>query len=402
MKQKHALPVSFFIVMILYNFATGFAHPVTPTLIVERQLPSQWYGYAMSAVSIGSFLIAPFWGKMCNYVSTKSLIVFGNLSYMIGQFIMCTAYNGPQLLIGRVLAGTLSAAATIGNLNYIMNIGSLENRPKYLTLYATAGSVCNAAGYFVGGWLGIISVEAAFIGQAIVLTAAAVLGFFVLESDKEYKVKPQGKLRVAEVNPFAAFADARAFMTKNLAIFFTALVVLGVGMSGFENSFNYCIKDYFHLGSQYNGTIKAIVASFGLLINTTIAIRIVRRTDVNKTVAWACGLITAFMMGAFVSMRSMILLSMFYILYSLTNFFYVTVCQNVMAKNSTPETSNSLMGFYQGMRSLGSVFGSFIQANLYAMGIIYSFSFALGMLVIGTLIMMVYALRHIQKQQRAF
>ena len=39
--------------MFLYHFSSGFAHPVTPTLIVDRGLPSQWYGYAMSAVSVG-------------------------------------------------------------------------------------------------------------------------------------------------------------------------------------------------------------------------------------------------------------------------------------------------------------------------------------------------------------
>ena len=71
MKKKHLLPFSFFIMMFLYHFSSGFAHPVTPTLIVDRGLPSQWYGYAMSAVSVGCFVIAPFWGKLCNYISTK-------------------------------------------------------------------------------------------------------------------------------------------------------------------------------------------------------------------------------------------------------------------------------------------------------------------------------------------
>ncbi len=391
MKKKHALPITFFIVMILYNFATGFAHPVTPTLIIERNLPSQWYGYAMSAVSIGSFLIAPFWGKLCNYVSTKKMIIFGNLGYIFGQVIMCTAFSGPQLLIGRVAAGTLSCAATIGNLNYIMNIGDEKNRSRYLTVYATAGSVCNAAGYFVGGFLGVISVEAAFIGQALICAFAAAMAFFVLEDDTPYKPTPERGMHIKDVNPFSAFLDARGYLTPALILFFTAFTLMGIGMSGFENSFNYYIKDIFKLGSQYNGTIKAVIAIGGLFINSTVCMYIIRRTNLDLSVSWMATILASFTVLSLFAFRSMMVLSTFFVMYSISNFLLMSVSQNLIARKSTAETSNSMMGFYQGMRSLGSVIGSFIQANLYAMGAHYSFYFASGMMVLGTALMYLYS-----------
>jgi DHA1 family multidrug resistance protein-like MFS transporter len=46
----------FFAVMVAFNMAASFAHPVTPTLIVERGLDSSMFGVALAAMMMVNFL----------------------------------------------------------------------------------------------------------------------------------------------------------------------------------------------------------------------------------------------------------------------------------------------------------------------------------------------------------
>ena len=48
----------------LYIMCGNFAHPITPTLIVERGLDSSMFGVALAAMMTMNFCFSPFWGKM--------------------------------------------------------------------------------------------------------------------------------------------------------------------------------------------------------------------------------------------------------------------------------------------------------------------------------------------------
>ncbi len=393
MKRKILLPASFFFVMFLYNFASGFAHPVTPTLVVDRGLPSQWYGYAMSAVSVGSFMVAPFWGKLCNYVSTKKIAIFGLVGYALGQFIMMNAYTGPQLLIGRVTAGLLASGTTISILNYIINVGEEHERPRYLTIYATSGSVSNALGYFAGGMLGIKGIEFPFYAQMGILVADAVLAFFLLEDDTPYKHRPERGMNVKEVNPFSAFMDAKSYMTPLLALFFLAFTLYCTGMTMFETVFNYYIKDHFGLGSQYNGTIKAVVAASSFLMNMSVGMWVVRRTNVHRSMS-VMALLTAAAVGcSMLFFENMLPLSATFVLYSVISIMIMPVAQNIAAEHATDENSNSLMGFFQSLRSLGSIIGSYTEARIYALNVRAPFICSAALIGLGTLMSFAYTLK---------
>ncbi len=48
----------FFLIAFMFNLAASFAHPVTPTLIVERQLDSSMFGVALAAMMTMYFLFS--------------------------------------------------------------------------------------------------------------------------------------------------------------------------------------------------------------------------------------------------------------------------------------------------------------------------------------------------------
>ena len=54
--MKYKLRFSlFFTAMILFNLAANFAHPVTPTLIQERNLPDYMFGLMLAAMMGSQF-----------------------------------------------------------------------------------------------------------------------------------------------------------------------------------------------------------------------------------------------------------------------------------------------------------------------------------------------------------
>ena len=62
MDRKHnaAHMLLFFLVMILYNLAANFAHPVTPTLFHTDQLGDYMFDVAFAAMQTTNFLLSPF------------------------------------------------------------------------------------------------------------------------------------------------------------------------------------------------------------------------------------------------------------------------------------------------------------------------------------------------------
>ena len=85
MKSENKM-TSFFVIVFLHYAAANFAHPITPTLIVELQLPSYTFGTAFATMALTSFLFSPFWAKMKELFSARLLLLTGSVGYGLGQF----------------------------------------------------------------------------------------------------------------------------------------------------------------------------------------------------------------------------------------------------------------------------------------------------------------------------
>lgn len=382
MKRKSIIP--FFVLTVLFYMAANFAHPVTPTLIVERNLDSSLFGTAMAATTLTIFLFSPLWGKLCAYIPTKRMLLICGVGYAIGQTIFGMAYSGAMVIFGRVFAGMFSGGMITVSANHIINVSPPEKRARNLTALATIQTVAGACGYFVGGMLGTISVEAAFAAQVVTLLSCGILYFITAQDDTPFKVKPEKALSLRDANPFAAFAEAKKFMTPMLALLFIMMVFAGIGYNSFEQCFNYFIKDQFRLGSQYNGTIKAVIAIAVLIGNSTICTYLQKKTDTNKTFFPMMVLYTA-VVGCIFIVSGFTPFVIIYVLFSVINAARIPLIQNIVASRATPENSNSVMGFYQAMNSFGSIFGALFAGIIYAKNPMLPFALSFASLVIATL-----------------
>jgi len=352
----------FFTAMILFNLAANFAHPVTPTIIQDLQLPDYMFGLMLAAMQLSNFLFSPFWGKINSSLSSRKTLLICCLGYGVAQLLFAWTRTQAGILAARVLAGIFVGGIFVSFLTYVINTAKPEDQAKYLTYSATIQAVFGAFGYLVGGILGEFSIRGTFLLQAFTLAAAGILFRFACLPDNTEKVPMKQILH--QSNPLKAFSDGRYFMNTAFALLFAVNILMNFGNTGFDQAFNYYLKDQLGLTSSYNGIIKAAVGLISFVSNMTLCLWIIRKTNVRRSMTVMAGFCTAAAAGALLipEIRLFIFCSVLvYAGYSVS----LPLLQHMAAAQADPAQKNLDMGFYNATKSLGSILGSLLAGFLY-------------------------------------
>ena len=355
----------FFTAMVLFNLAANFAHPVTPTIIQQLGLPDYMFGLMLAAMQISNFLFSPFWGKINTTLSSRNTLLICCMGYGIAQLLFACSHTQGAILAARVLAGIFVGGIFVSFLTYVINRARPEDQAKYLTYSATIQAVFGAFGYLVGGVLGEYSIRGTFLLQALVLAGAGLLFRAVCEPDHSAGEKlPLGQV-IRQSNPLKAFSDSRYFMNTAFALMFAVNILMNFGNTGFDQAFNYYLKDQLGLTSSYNGIIKAAVGLISFAANMTLCLWLIRKTNVRKSLAVMAGFCTAAALCTVLipEIKLYILCSVLvYAGYSVS----LPLLQHMAAIQADPAQKNLVMGFYNATKSLGSIVGSLMAGFLYA------------------------------------
>ena len=366
MKYKQRF-LFFFAAMILFNLAANFAHPVTPTIIQDLRLPDYMFGLMLAAMQFSNFLFSPFWGKLNVSISSRQTLLICCTGYGVAQLGFACATTQSMILLARILAGVFVGGIFVSFLTYVINTAKPEDQAKFLTYSATIQAVFGAFGYLVGGLLGEFSIRGTFYFQAFCLGLAGILFRLVCLPDGQQEQTDLKKIAL-ETNPLQAFIDGKYFMNMAFVMLFAVNILMNFANTGFDQVFNYYLKDQLGLTSSYNGIIKAAVGLISFVFNMTVCLWIIRKTDtrISMTVLMALCAVTA--LGTLLAPKIwlFILLSVFvYAGYSVS----LPVLQNMVAVQADPMRKNLVMGFYNAAKSLGSIIGSLMAGFLYAVHI---------------------------------
>ena len=361
MKKLH---VKFFIALAVLALSSNMAHPVTPMYISERGLSSPMFGYAFSGAMLTMFLTSPLYGKLCNYISARKLAVIATFGYAIGQFFFFLAHSDAGMFFARVFAGLFAGGMWTATLNYMVNTSGTEERGRNLTIYVTIQTVVSAMGYFLGGMLGEIKTEVSLISQVGTILLSTLLFWFLCEDDSPFMHRPEEPFKLKDANPFGAFIDVKKYATRMLILLFVITALTNIGQATFEQEFNFYIMDHFHLTSGYNGTFKAVIALVSFVVNFTVTMRLVKKTNINFT-ALPVILCCCVPLGLILLFDNIVPFAVMDITFYGFNAIRTPILQNQITQNTTPQYSNNAMGFYQGMTYLGNLFGGLFAGSLY-------------------------------------
>ena len=355
----------FFTAMTLFNLAANFAHPVTPTIIQELDLPDYMFGLMLAAMQLSNFLFSPFWGKLNGIISSRRTLLICCVGYGVAQLLFALSRTQLSILAVRVLAGFFVGGIFVSFLTYVINRAKPEEQARFLTYSATIQAVFGAFGYLVGGVLGEFSIRGTFFLQAAVLSAAGILFRFACEPDAAAeKVDPKTLLR--QSNPLRAFLDGRHFMTGAFVLLFTVNVLMNFANTGFDQVFNYYLKDQLGLTSSYNGVIKAAVGLVSFVSNMTLCLWIIRKTHVPRSMAVMALFCTAASVGALLIPQIGAYIACSVLVYG-GYAVSLPLLQHMVAEQADPGRKNLVMGFYNATKSLGGIIGSLMAGFLYGL-----------------------------------
>lgn len=386
--------MAFFACMIIFNLAANFAHPVTPTIIQDLNLHDYMFGVALAVMMMTNFLMSPFWGKINNYISSRLSLLICCCGYGIAQVWFAFATTEFMIICARMFAGLFTGGIFVSFLTYVVNVSKPEDQAKYLTYSATIQSVAAAFGYMIGGFIGEYSVKATFLVQSVILFVVAVLFYVVCQPDAPSNVKLEPKKLAKEANPFQAFLDSRKFMTVAFAMLFVVNILINFGNTGFDQAFNYYLKDQLSLTSSYNGIIKAAVGLVSFVSNMTLCIWIINKTNTKKSLVVLVGVCTVSAIGTLISPNIGLFIAFSVLVYAGYS-VSLPVLQDMVAKMADPAQKNLVMGFYNATKSLGSIAGSLTAGFIYSVhaklpfactAVIYGLGVvaAIGYMVYGT------------------
>ncbi len=363
----------FFFVVALESLAANFAHPITPTLIKNLNLPDYSFGMLYAGMAFTNFLFSPFWAKQVTRMGSRKVLGICCSGYGIGQALFAIMKTLPTIMIARFVSGFFVGGIMVSFLTYIIHTSTVEQRGRYLALSATFTTVFSAFGYLIGGFTGVVSIPLTFAMQSGVLVLCGIFFIIFLQDDKEDVVASGNPWR--DANPFQAFFDAKQFMTISFAILFFAVFLASTATTAYDQNFNYFIKDQFHFNSSYNGILKAIVGFISLLVNTTICVWLMKKTDVRKSAIAVLGGagIMLIIVTMLVDIVPFIIVN---IIFFALNAMYIPLLQDLCASSASNKNSSMVMGFYNAMKSLGMIVGALFAGFIYAFGPRLSFLYA--------------------------
>ena len=355
----------FFLAMTLFYLAANFAHPITPTIIKDLQLNDYMFGVALAMMQLSNFLLSPFWGKINGYISSRVSLLIGCLGYGIAQIWFAFATTEFSIICARLLAGAFAGAIFVSFLTYVVNVSDSKDQARYLTYSATLSSVVSAFGYLIGGFLGEITIKGTFLIQAFIMIFIGFMFFIVCEPDKHETETLTGKQLVTDANPFKAFLDCRQFMTIAFVTLFAINIFINFGNTGFDQAFNYYLKDQLNLTSSYNGIIKATVGLVSFVSNMTVCIWIINRNKMKRSLIMLVSVCTLAALGTVLSPNIGLFIGFSILVYAGYS-VSLPVLQNMIAKQADVRQKNLVMGFYNATKSLGSIVGSLTAGFIYS------------------------------------
>ena len=154
-------------------------------------------------------------------------------------------------------------------------------------------------------------------------------------------------------------------MSVGFVLLFAVNILINFGNTGFDQAFNYYLKDELGLTSSYNGIVKAAVGFISFAANMTLCIWIINKTKIKRSMVMlvlACAL-SALGVTVFSNIALFIAFSVIvYAGYSVS----VPVLQSMVAGLAKPAQKNLVMGFFNATQSLGSIAGSLTAGFIYS------------------------------------
>lgn len=365
-------------------------HPVTPTLFSSMELPSRIFGTSFAMMCFFSFLTSPFWGEMSDAKGRLTVFLISCIGYGIAQISLGYSSNEFFVLLSRSLAGVFASGAGIASMAYVADLYDAQSRGRGMSIYIAVQSISLAAGYLIGGFLGVISFKFAFTFQGVGMILLGIFAYKLLQESYESTKRIDAKNLLKTINPFTSFVNAKSLITKALVYFLFVVVLSSFASTCYDNAFNYYLKDQLNFSSAYNGIIKAIVGLIGLVANFTINMWIIEKTKIRKSLTVVLLLCSTATFGILLQ-ENLVIFIIANLFFFTVNAIYQPIVQTLMIEGRSNDEIGIATGLINAVKSLGSVLGALVAGMVYDISSLFPFLLAGVMFTLSTCFSFIYS-----------
>ncbi len=346
-----------FIIMTVFNFA----HPVTPRMIQELQLPDEMFGVFFALMSIGSFIMAPIWGSLSDYKGRKRFLMFGVLGYGITQLGFGLSTTIPTILLFRLFGGAISTSYVTVIMAVIADLSKQNNRAKALAYLAATSSLGAAVGSLMGGYLGQAHYQIPFITQFISCLALCVALYTLTTESLDVKKEGQHTLSFNHLKIRKGSFD----FTSLMGAMIVTVALLNITTTAYSSTISYYVESVLKLPTQLNGMFLAFAPIAAVLTNFFVSPYIGARFNELKSLVVVVSLIGFTLLGwaIFDGAFAFIFLLSFVVIVPLAQPIYQAIITK-LAKDNAGE----VLGLQSSARSLGMILGSLLSGYIFKFG----------------------------------
>ncbi|AIO19481.1 putative 3-hydroxyphenylpropionic transporter MhpT [Candidatus Izimaplasma bacterium HR1] len=385
--------VFMFIIYFMQGFIHNLGHPVTPALVSDRGIPSEYFGYFFAAMSFGLLVGAPFWGYLGDKGYKRLYIFFGLLVYSFGQYMFAFANDRNIMILYRFISGFGVSASITLIMSHLIEHSPLDRRKIYLGWYQALFVLGSSAGYWFAGQL--VSVDFLisllntndyrniFLIQAIANVVHACYIFILIGKSKKVAKEDRAK-KPNIIEGFKAISK----LNKNLVVFMISLTFISLGTITISKFIEVYMNDT-GLSPKNIGDFVGLTGIISL-IATIVLVPFVARLKKDFPIMIIIQALSAIII--FIVFRQediMIALYTGFMLYVVLKAIYTPLEQHYISTHANDNNLGTVMGVRQSFFAVGLVAGPLLGGWLYKVKPLYAFDFSAAMLVLGFILILI-------------
>lgn len=382
MEKKQKLTLAILLMNLFIAFlGIGLVIPVLPTLMNELNIDGKTVGYLTAAFALTQLIASPFAGKAVDRFGRKIMIVIGLFIFGFSEFLFGFGKTIEVLFISRILGGLSAAFIMPAVTAFIVDITTMETRPKALGYMSAAISTGFIIGPGIGGFLAEIGTRVPFYSAGVLGVVAAILSLLLLR-------EPERQEMQADESEDAGKSSLRKVFMPIFLIAFVVIFISSFGLAAFESFFSLYVDHKF----AFTATDIAIAitggAILGVICQVVLFDSMMKKLGEIKLIRWML-LFSAFLVFAMTLVNSywMVMLVTF------TVFIGFDLIRPAVTTYLSRIAGND-QGFVGGMNSfftsLANVFGPVIGGILFDIDINYPYYFATVFIIVGLVIAMMW------------
>lgn len=375
MSKKKKITLSILLMNLFIAFlGIGLIIPVLPTLMNELKIDGETVGYLTAAFALVQLIVSPFAGKAVDKFGRKIMIVLGLFIFGLSEFLFGYGKTIEVLFISRILGGISAAFIMPAVTAFIVDITTLETRPKALGYMSAAISTGFIIGPGIGGFLAEIGTRVPFYTAGVLGTVAAILSVILLSEPERPEI-------VEEDSATLGKSSLRKIFMPLFLVAFIVIFVSSLGLAAFESFFALFVDHKF----AFTPTDIAIAITGGAILGALFQVILF---DKLMKLMGEINLIRVSLLFSALLVYAMTIVNSYWLIMAVT--FTVFIGFDLIRPAVTTYLSRIAgndQGFVGGMNSfftsLANVFGPIIGGRLYDVDINYPYYFGAVVLVAG-------------------